>query len=380
MQETSRRSSRPLIALSDTIRTTNSPKVSTPTYEDFLRWVKFRQSSAVSGANTGKSFSCSSMSPSLNPWILDSGATHHITGNKDFFSSSLTTSGYLPSIITANGSETQSTGIGTVRVLPSLSITSVLYVPGAPFNLISLRQLIRSQDCIVTFTKGNVTLLDRISGRQIGIGCESNGLYYLVNPSTACPTTDSPLTIHAQLGHPSLLKLQRLVPSLSKLSELHYESCPLGKHTRSHFPDRVNKRVSSPSALFHSDVWGPSRHISTLDSKYFVTFIDDFSSCTWLFLMKNRSELFSIFQQFYQEVKTQFGVSIRSLRSDNAKEYLSHQFQNFMSSNGILHQTSCAHTPQQNGVAEWKNRHLIETTRTLLLHSNVPYRFWGMLF
>jgi len=256
----------PQLALSDAIRTTDSSMVSMPTYENFLRWVKFRQSSAVSGTNTGKSFSCNSMSPSLNPRILDSGATHHITGNKDFFSSSLTTSGYLPSIITINGSETQSTGIGTVKVLPSLSITSVLYVPGAPFNLISLSQLIRSHDCIVTFTKGNVILLDRISGRQVGVGCESNGLYYLVNPSTACPATYSPLTIHAQLGHPSLLKLQRLVPSL--LSELHCESCQLGKHTRSHFPDRVNKRASSPFALVHSDVWGPSRHISTLDSKY----------------------------------------------------------------------------------------------------------------
>jgi len=70
-------------------------------------------------------------------------------------------------------------------------------------------------------------------------------------------------------------------------------------------------------------------------------------------------------------------VSIRSLRSDNAKEYLSHQFQNFMSSNGILHQTSCAHTPQQNGVAKRKTRHLIETIRTLLLRSNVPFRYWG---
>jgi hypothetical protein len=99
-----------------------------------------------------------------------------------------------------------------VRVLPSLSITYVLYVPGSPFNLISLSQLIRSHECVVTFTKGNVTLQDRISGRQIGVGCESNGLYYLLNPSTACPTIDSPLTIHAQLGHPSLLKLQKVGP------------------------------------------------------------------------------------------------------------------------------------------------------------------------
>ena len=47
-----------------------------------------------------------------------------------------------------------------------------------------------------------------------------------------------------------------------------------------------------------------------------------------------------------------------------------------MSSHGILHQSSCAYTPQQNGVAECKNRHLVETARTLLLHHKVPQRFW----
>lgn len=48
-----------------------------------------------------------------------------------------------------------------------------------------------------------------------------------------------------------------------------------------------------------------------------------------------------------------------------------------MFSQGILHQSSCAHTPQQNGVAERKNRHLIERARTLLIHNHVPLRFWG---
>ena len=65
------------------------------------------------------------------------------------------------------------------------------------------------------------------------------------------------------------------------------------------------------------------------------------------------------------------------LRSDNAREYFSAQFTSFMSHHGILHQSSCAHTPQQNGVVERKNRHLVETARTLLLHCNVPFRFWG---
>jgi len=91
--------------------------------------------------------------------------------------------------------------------------------------------------------------------------------------------------------------------------------------------------------------------------------------------MKNRYELFSIFQIFYNEIKNQFGISIRILNSDNGRKYLSHSFKNFMASHGILHQTSCAYTPQQNGVADRRNRHLVETTRTMLIHGDAPQRF-----
>ena len=82
-----------------------------------------------------------------------------------------------------------------------------------------------------------------------------------------------------------------------------------------------------------------------------------------------------MFQKFYAEIQTQFNISIRVLRSDNAREYFSAPFISFMSQHGILHQSSCAHTPQQNEVAERKNRHLVEITRTLILHSNVLFRF-----
>ena len=93
--------------------------------------------------------------------------------------------------------------------------------------------------------------------------------------------------------------------------------------------------------------------------------------------MKTQPELFSIFQKFHAKVRTQFNTSIRILRSDNAKEYLSGPFSSFLSTHGILHQSSCAYTPQHNGVAKRKNRHLVETARTLLLHHKVPQRFWG---
>jgi len=109
---------------------------------------------------------------------------------------------------------------------------------------------------------------------------------------------NSPSLIHARLGHPSLAMMQQLVPSFSNVSSLSCESCQLGKHICSSFPSSVSQHASSPFSLVHSDIWGPSCIKSNLGFQYFFTFIDDYSICTWVFLMKNRSELFSIFQIF----------------------------------------------------------------------------------
>lgn len=88
--------------------------------------------------------------------------------------------------------------------------------------------------------------------------------------------------------------------------------------------------------------------------------------------MKNRSEIFSYFYVFCAEAKIQFNVSVHVLRSDNAKKYILNSFQNYITQHGILHQFSCIDTPYRNRVAEKKNKHLFETTRTLLFQMQVP--------
>ena len=132
-------------------------------------------------------------------------------------------------------------------------------------------------------------LQDRSTGKTIGIGCESQGLYHLTSPSSpaTCISTDAPLLIHSRLGHPSLSKFHKMIPRFSTLSSFACESCYLGKHTRVSFPKRLNNLKKSPFELVHTDVWGSCRTASTLGFQYFVTFIDDYSRCTWLFLMKN---------------------------------------------------------------------------------------------
>ena len=103
-------------------------------------------------------------------------------------------------------------------------------------------------------------------------------------------------------------------------------------------------------------------------------FAYDYSRTTWLYLMKNRSELFSHFCAFCAEIKTQFHTHVQNLRGD-AKEYMFEQFQSFMLQNGILHQTDYVDTLFQNGVVERKNRHLLEIARALLFQMHVPKHF-----
>ena len=228
---------------------------------------------------------------------------------------------------------------GSACPLPSLPLNSILYVPGSPFNLIHISKLIHDLNCSITFSHSSVTLQDRSTGRTIGIEHESQGLYHLSsNPSsTVCTSIDEPLLVHRRLCHPNISKLRKMVSHFSSLSSLECELCQLKKHTRVSFPKRLEFRTKSPFELVHTIVWGLSRTASILGFRYFITFIDDFSYCTWLFLMKNRTELFLVFQKLFAEIRNQFHTSIRILRSDNALEYLSAPFFGFLSSHGIHH-------------------------------------------
>ena len=124
-------------------------------------------------------------------------------------------------------------------------------------------------------------------------------------------------------------------------------------------------------------MWGPSNVANISGSRWSVTFIDDCSQVTWVYLLKQKSEVTSVFQHFFAMVKTQFGVSIKRVRSDNAKDYFNHEFNSLCQKEGIIHESSCVKTPHQNGVAERKNGHLLDQTRAMLFQNKVPKRFWG---
>ncbi|KAK2993459.1 hypothetical protein RJ640_005153 [Escallonia rubra] len=258
--------------------------------------------------------------------------------------------------------------------------TSEIILPSLAFNLMSVSRLTKDLNCCISFFPDHCLFQDLMTKQTIGKGHVSDGLYILdawVPRSVACSGVVSPFEAHCRLGHPSLPVLKKLCPQFHDISSVDCESCHFAKHHRSSLSPRVNKRVEFAFELVHSDVWGPCPILSKAGFRYFVTFVDDFSRMTWIYFMKNRSEVFAHFSAFCVEIKTQFNVHVHILRSDNAKEYMSGSFQNYMNQHGILHQSSCTDTPAQNGVAERKNRHLLETARALLFQMKVPKPFWA---
>ena len=110
------------------------------------------QASIASVAQPGNASACLTHTSSLGPWILDSGASDHLSGNKDLFSS-ITTTSALPTVTLANGSQIVAKGIGLTLPLPSLPLTSVLYTPECPFNLISISKITRTLNCSDTMLR-----------------------------------------------------------------------------------------------------------------------------------------------------------------------------------------------------------------------------------
>ena len=293
-------------------------------------------------------------------------------------------------IATADGSLTTVAGIGDVKISPLMTLKNVLHVPRLSTNLVSIHKLTQDLCCNIIFYHNSCVFQDKDSGRMIGHTREQDGLYYLetsipnrlshsFSSESVSANKEKIWLHHNRLGHPSFRVIEILFPSLFKslsVENFHCEVCELAKHKRVPFPIS-NKRSSIPFYLIHSDIWGPSTIPNVSGARWFVSFIDDCTRVTWIFLLKHKSDVSTILPNFCSMIKNQFGVTVKRLRSDNARDYFNQTLTPFFQKEGIIHESSCVNTPQQNGVAERKNGDLLEKTRALLFQKNVPKSFWG---
>lgn len=310
-------------------------------------------------------------------WIIDSGATDHISKFSPMYN---TSNNHRDFVQLPDGGKAEIKSTGPIRLSSNLLLDGVLHVPNFQVNLLSVSQLTRNLRCNVIFYPDFCVVQDADTKKTIGLGKQFDGLYYLKssqNPHFSHSVNSTSSLWHQRLGHPSSAPLQELsknTPEIFFDSQHVCDVCPLAKQTRLPFSRSFISSVE-PFDLIHCDIWGPHRVDSHTGARYFLTIVDDFSRFTWIYLMKFKSETQPLLRNFFSWVKTQFNRDIKALRSDNGSEFIS--MLSFFNDHGTYFQHSCTNTPQQNGVVERKHRHLLNVGRALRFQANIPLTFWG---
>ncbi|KAM1320462.1 hypothetical protein ACFX2H_005342 [Malus domestica] len=340
-------------------------------------------------ANTASNAFTPSTASNAPTWLLDTGASSHMTNSYTNLQSPEPYSGPdqvyigdgkgLP--ITHSGSSCLPTSTHT------FNLHNVLHVPDLKQDLISANRFIVDNWCSIHLYPFHFLVKDLTSGKELFKGPVKAGFYPFLAPSVAdnhqayVTSTTAPQGIwHQRLGHPSFKILHKL-GSQSRISCSYHihkfvcSSCALGKCSRKPFTS-VSCTTTKPLKLLHTDVWGPAPVSSVNGFRYYLLLVDDFSKYSWFFPLQYKSELFSTFVHFKSVVENLLGFKVITLRFDSGGEFVNHQFSDFLKTHGISHQLSCPHTPEQNGCAERKHQHLVEIARTLLTASQVPHSYW----
>jgi transposase InsO family protein len=346
-------------------------------------------------------------------WIIDSGASDHVTGEKSWFREYQAITPIT--LYTADKRPLRAIGQGKIDLQlqggETLTLTNVLYVPGFPKHLLSISQELRKGGHILFKDGGKVYYIapeDQQDwwkyssdppfthiGTQIGNLFYANGTTiepHQENAKTLCATSSSKDAIngvsarsitlwHQRLGHLNTADIRELAKSakgirLSSSSHMPFcEGCAIGKITRQRFPKKANKRASQPLELVHTDV-GVVNVPSWQGHRYYVVFVDDYSRRVFLYLLKKKSEVMAALRQFVQMAETQTDLRLKRLRSDRGGEYCSAEMKAYCDERGIIHELSAPYSPSQNGVAERRQRTLVESARCMLLASGLPYKLW----
>lgn len=249
-------------------------------------------------------------------WVVDTGATCHICTVYNFFKDirdlKEPVNVHMPdgNIRTTNKS-------GRVSLNQFMVLENVLYIPSFKFNLLSVGKVLKKGDLGCNFygefcefqdlrtsrviargkLRGNLYVLHPKSFNHDENSCTANLFDFSVN-SIVNSIVDV-VTWHARLGHPSITVSKHLDPLRNKsLDNLLCDVCPLAKQTRQPFYDSHSTSYDFFD-LLHANVWGPYRKLSLTGAFYFLTLVDDYSSSTWTFLMKNKFGTVIILRNFF---------------------------------------------------------------------------------
>jgi hypothetical protein len=353
----------------------------------------------------------------VSEWLIDSGATMHLCNTREWFTSFQPDS--TKKVIVGDGRVIPVMGRGCIHMeLSTLDgrtsvgkFDDVLFVPDIAVNLLSVSRLtnaglqlsFRRDHCLIRSPQGvllarahkeNSGQLYRILTQPLQEPTCSANFSDSTNSTGSSQSTSIGISLqlaHERMGHLNFQALTRLQSqgmatgvswrSTLQQNSAHCESCSMGKSHRASMPHSSTEshRATELLELVHTDVWGPAQ-VKSLGGSfvYFVSFIDDATHYTVVYLMQRKDEVFQHFQSYKAYAETSTGKRIRCLRSDGGGEYHSKAFDEFLRITGITRQVTPPYTPEHNGVAERANRTLIEMVRCMLHTARLPHTFWGL--
>ena len=340
-----------------------------------------------------------------NTWWIDSGSTTHISNTMQGFLTIQTIKSNESFVFMGNRNKVPVKGIGTYRLVLDtrhyLDLFQTLYVPTFSRNLVSLPKL-DVAGFVFKFGSGSFSLFK--NSKLIGSGILCDGLYKFKLDNVFAETLmtlhnnggikrslvdeNSAYLWHKRLGHISKERMQRLIKNeiLSNLDFIDLEvciDCIKGKQTK--HTKKGATRSTQLLEIIHTDICGPFDAPSIGGEKYFITFTDDFSRYGYIYLLHDKSQSVNALEIYIQEVERQLDKKVKIIRSDSGGEYYGKYdesgqcpgpFAKFLEKHGICAQYTMPGTPHQNGVAERRNRTLMEMVRSMLSHSSLPISMW----
>lgn len=321
-------------------------------------------------------------------WYFDSGATSHMVCNESILVNERRATGV---VMAADGQGMQVESIGTAKLEQvgnngeQITVYDVQYIPNLTANLLSVSQIVKRGNSVHFNDKG--CTVRNPQGVKIATGTLDGDLFKLDQKikmkTMSCKSTVNTKLWHRRMGHlniQSLMKLNQLATGISVHEEKcdDCQVCPMGKQARTKF-NKEGSRASGLLEVVHSDICGPMQETSLGKGRYFITFIDDFSRRIFVYILSTKSEweVTQKFTEFKNFAERQSGCKIKTLRTDNGLEYMNLKFQEILKKDGIRHQRSNVHTPQQNGLAERNNRSIVEKARCMLFDAGLPLTFWA---
>eukprot|EP00253_Pinus_taeda_P008179 PITA_08179 len=262
-------------------------------------------------------------------WFLDSGASFHMTGDRDLFSD-LEDKDLGVHIEMGDDGRYSATGIGTISFERESGKPFVLkefmHVPRLKKNLI-LVAMLEDKGYDVFFSEGKAFLRNKttaMAGKAEGLVSRDDGELW-----------------HRRLGHlhHGALKILQQIPTGLPKGTLaqsdQCKGCTLGKFVKATFHEK-DSRATTILERIHTDVCGPFSVASTAKNRYYVIFVDDFSRKCWIFFMQKKSETYSKFCELKALVEKESGKKVKALRSDNGGEYISDEFKDSARQKGFV--------------------------------------------